>query len=30
VVQVDEIPPIESQDLPKVTFVRPPTGQDRF
>jgi hypothetical protein len=30
VVHVDEIPPIESQDLPKVTFVRPPTGQDRF
>jgi capsular exopolysaccharide synthesis family protein len=30
VVQVDEIPPIESQELPKVTFVRPPTGQDRF
>jgi capsular exopolysaccharide synthesis family protein len=30
VVQVDEIPLIESQELPKVTFVRPPTGQDRF
>jgi Mrp family chromosome partitioning ATPase len=30
VVQVDEILPNESQDLPKVTFVRPPNGQDRF
>ncbi|NBS88359.1 MAG: hypothetical protein EBS60_09845, partial [Verrucomicrobia bacterium] len=29
-VQVDEVPADEPRNLPKVTFVRPPPGQDRF